>query len=569
KITYKYTLNDGNGEQTKETSADVTTKAYATPVVLVESTDVRSTSVISFDLTTYDADNICEIIKIDLFKNGTLVQTAANTTVRKFGNLERETTYTVIVTYGYDLCDGNGEIFKKATVDITTLGMFESSKYDVRTTWSGKTLNVATTRWSSSAGAPWGVVEACVEYGKTSGFGTIIDTAVLDRNEFIEVTYGVTINWMDVSRYGNADELEAAILAGETWDLFMPRANRAQELVLGGNLYDMAGREYINFNQPYYNANSVKTYTAKGHTFFVTGDFSTIDKEIAFVLWFNKDLLGNAQATEELYQKVRDGQWTWNDLIALANGAYSDDGDGVHDDEDRYGLSLSNINNLYYFFGLSTAGVNQSTGNWELTLDNPKINDVISAIITAKTANWCRSAWSGSWGSNAAAAFHDGRLLFYNEVVQHSYNTVQLSSGVVPFPKLNSQQENYYIPCGINLPVLMCIPKNTQDREMSDYFLDVLGWTGSEYLMKGYIDQKAALDLDSDAEVEMLTKYIFPNIAYDAGAAVGWSSLMNDVLSNAHNGNVNNFRQAYADQAPQAQRTIDAWNLAWGSYTDA
>ena len=103
---------------------------------------------------------------------------------------------------------------------------------------------------------------------------------------------------------------------------------------------------------------------------------------------------------------------------------------------------------------------------------------------------------------------------------------------------------------------------------MSDYFLDVLGWTGNEFLMEGYLDYKS-LYVDSDDEMEMLTEYIFPNIVYDSGAAVGWGSVMNDVLSNAHAGNVNNFRGVYETAAPSAQATIDSWNLAWGSYTDA
>ena len=442
-----------------------------------------------------------------------------------------------------------------------------SSKYDVRNTWSGKKLYVATTRWSSSKGAPWGVVEACVELGKTSGFGEIIDAGVIERNELIKEKYGVDVKWLDVAQYGKASELQSAIVTGDTWDIFMPRALRDQELVAGGNLYDMAGRDFIDFDNTYYSDLSVNTWTALGHTFFITGDYSTIDKEVASVLWFNKDLLGDANATKDLYNAVKTNKWTWDMLINLANGAYSDDGDGVHGDTDTYGLSLTNINNLFYFFGLKRTGVNASTGKWELQLDDPKVDSIIDAIITAKTANWARSAWGGSWGSNAGAALQDGRLLFYNEVIQHTYVTEKLSSGIVPFPMLNEAQGRYYVPTASQQPVLVCIPKNTQDRNMADYFLDVLGWTGKEYLIKAYMEDKA-LHLESDAEYDMIVNYIFPNLVFDSGAAVGWDSVLN-IFDATHNGNVNNFRQAYDAAAPKANETMESWNKAWGSYTDA
>jgi len=444
-----------------------------------------------------------------------------------------------------------------------------SSEHDVRNTWAGKTLNIACTSWSGGFGAPWGVMEAVVKFGETSGFGETIDAAVLERNAFIKEKYGVTLNWIQAARYGTATDLESAIVANKvTWDLYMPRALRDQELVASGNLYDMANREFIDFDNTYYNDLSVRTYTAKGHTFFVTGDFSTIDKETASLLWFNKDLLGDKAKVDALYNSVRKNEWTWNDLITLSNGAYSDDGDGVHGDTDTYGLSMSSVNNLYAFFGVTTTGVNQSTGEWELTLNNDRIDDIVEAVITAKTANYIRSAWGGSWGSNAGAALQDGRLLFYNEVIQHTYVTEKLSSGLVPFPMLNKEQGRYYAPASSQMTVLVCIPKLTQDRAMSEYFLDVLGWTGKKYTMAAYYADKA-LHLESATELEMFTNYVVPNINYDSGDAIGWGSVISGVKGDAHIGNVNNFTQAYESAAPKAQETIDSWNKAWGSYTDA
>jgi hypothetical protein len=330
----------------------------------------------------------------------------------------------------------------------------------------------------------------------------------------------------------------------------------------------MGGREFIDFDNTYFNDLSIKNYTAKGHTFFMTGDFSNLDKETAFVLYFNKNLLGDEKATTDLYKAVREGKWTWSMLMTLANGSYSDDGDGVHGDTDTYGLSLTSITNLYRFFGVLQAGANASTGEWEITLNDPKVDDIVAAIISANTANWCRYSWQGSYGSNAKEALRDGRLLFYNEVIQHSDVGTYGDMGIAPFPMLNEEQGRYYAPCADSMYVVMCVPKITQDRNMADYFIDVLAWTGKEYTMEAYLDGKRA-QFDSEVEIEMITEYIFPNVVYDVGAAVGWGSLIGGVLNDSFKGNVNNFTQAFEAAQPGALQTIANWNNAWGAYTEA
>ena len=66
------------------------------------------------------------------------------------------------------------------------------------------------------------------------------------------------------------DALKTAELAGNiNYDLALPRAMRAQSIVSNGSVYDLKDREYLDFDNSYYNQASVEAYTAKGHTFFV------------------------------------------------------------------------------------------------------------------------------------------------------------------------------------------------------------------------------------------------------------------------------------------------------------
>ena len=467
-------------------------------------------------------------------------------------------------------CDSGDETTTTTTTEIIDYDKF-TSKNTVKKDWEGETLLVAATAWVGSPGYPWSTMELAIEEGKTSGWGEKIDKAVLERTAYIKATYGVDVIWEWASRYNTHDVLKNAIAAGNEpdYDLAMPRAMRAQAIVANGSVYDMANRPYINFNNSYYNQDSVETYTAKGHTFFITGDFSNLDKETAFVLYFNKSLLGGEEATEELYQLVRDGKWTWDKLVTYANAAWKDGGDGY----DTYGLYITILAKFYEYFGVKQAGVDESTGEWEITLNDPNANDVVAAIIETNTSKWARKGGGGFVNSypeiitNPRYGVVEGTILFHNEEIQTISRFSSENVGVVPFPMLNEEQGRYYVPCAHQQSTLMCVPKTSSDRNMSDYFVDVLAWTGREYTMKAYYENMRE-QLYSDTDLEMIKDYIMPNIYYDAGNAVGWGSLMGEVIGASYDGNENNFDAAYANQEAKALQMIKDWNKAWGSYTE-
>ena len=522
---------------------------------------------IEFEINETDPNSVGEIRYIELYKNGVKVKTAKSTDVRMFDNLAKNTKYTVKVTYSYDLQNGEGEKTDSAFLDISTINEGFSSKFDVKRDWEGKTLNIACSTWSSSESAPWSVIELCAKEGKESGFGTKIDTAIIERQRFIEQNYGVKLNWIASSRFNISDGIDMASIAENiNYDLALPRALNAQSIVVKNSVYDMNNRNYIDFSNPYYNKDSVETYTAKGHTFFLDGEFSTLSKELSHVLFFNKRLLGGEQATTDLYSKVREGKWTWNDLATLGNAVYRDNGDGIYYLDDTYGIDRTALLSIPYGFGVKRASVDKSTGEWKLSLKDLEINKIVELISSAMDSNWTRSAWnSGTWGENETVkALTDGTLLFYHETVSFTSYGKNEGIGVVPLPMLSEDQGRYYTPLTDLYLYLMCIPKTTQDREMSDYFVDVLAWTGNEYTVTAYFEQKAEI-LQSDEDMEMLVNYVFPNAIYDAGAAVGWSQLFINV--EFHKG-VDEFTDMYNAGESKALETIAEWNNAWGSYTE-
>ena len=453
-----------------------------------------------------------------------------------------------------------------------------SSKYDIRDTWSGKTLNIACSRhMSKNPWTRWSIIELyLIKEGKESGFGTRIDNAVLERQDYIENTYGVKLNFIDATDFSMHEALEAATLAGNiNYDLCMPRIKNAHTIVAGGYVYDLANREFIDFENSYYEENAIKTFTSNGHTFFVTGAFSFDDNESARVLGFNKNLLGDGskEASDELYQLVRDGKWTYDKLISYASAAYSDNGDEKDPYRYTYGADFYHYAYFYHYFGVNDVGTNPVTGKWEISLDNDRIDEIINTIISTKNSAWQdpNGGRGTLWGSTHYKSdfnntlFQDCDLAVHwetEDTTSFTFPAFSENVGIVPFPMLNEDQGRYYATMDHPYTVLMCIPKLTQDRAMSEYFMDVLCWTGEEYTMKAYIETKKDQFKD-DADIEMITDYIFPSISYDQIFSVlplGSSSAWAD--------DENKFDEVYSKAEPNALKTIAEWNAAWGGYTE-
>ena len=124
KVIYTYDLNDGVGEQQIVKTADIKTKAKATPSVEINNlTSTQNT--IECDVAYTDVDGVGGIESIALFKGETKVATTSERTHVVFDALECDTEYTLVVTYKYNLNDGKGEQSASQTAKRYTSPRFE------------------------------------------------------------------------------------------------------------------------------------------------------------------------------------------------------------------------------------------------------------------------------------------------------------------------------------------------------------------------------------------------------------------------------------------------------------
>jgi hypothetical protein len=449
--------------------------------------------------------------------------------------------------------------------------------------YKGSTVNVMAATWSNGeAGAPWSQVELCVTDWdlNANGYGTVINNAVMERKEYIEDTYEVTVNWINCGGSSMLNQrTQAAMNKGQVGEeiihVAMPHVFEAMQIVVDDAVYSM-GSDYINFDADYFSQESVEQYTLAGNTFFAGGDISFLDEQTAHLIFYNMAIAKENQAFPDLYEYALNGTWTIDTLYTLASAvSYNADGIDGYSDNDKYGLGTRGLSAFYQYFGVYQVSKKDSVDGeiYYLSVRDDKVSTIIDQMIKAKkNESYIRTDWDGDYVA-MQAAFEDNRLLFYHEVIQkldYLGKKPDLQVGILPFPKLNVQQERYYSPSA-SQSTLICIPRATDDRDMSEAFVEILSSSASRYVMPAYYDMVESNLYAEFAEQSMrvLKEQIFPNMMYDQGYMFEYGGLVTgSIQQSSIEGNVNNFESAYANGYGAAEDKLIEWNTAYGSYSD-
>lgn len=103
---------------------DVQTTALSEPTIAIDYASADKTSV-RYTVSTSDDDAICSIDKVELIRNGTVVESNDGLASGTFSNLLSNSEYVIKVSYSYDLNDGSGSIHETVEKDISTLAKVE------------------------------------------------------------------------------------------------------------------------------------------------------------------------------------------------------------------------------------------------------------------------------------------------------------------------------------------------------------------------------------------------------------------------------------------------------------
>ncbi len=364
--------------------------------------------------------------------------------------------------------------------------------------------------------------------------GDLINDAVQERNIAVEDKYGVKlVNTTVADAPGVAKN---AIKAGsDEFDICQPFIDNAFQMAGEGMLVDIVSLPYLELERPYWDENIQRDLTLKGKLWAITGDISLFDKELSYIVYWNR-VLAEKYELGECYDYVHSGSWTIDKMKELGRAVVQDlNGDGVMDASDVWGISTDYSVGRSWFFALGgqMASVDEN-GDPKIIMGEEKsqvifdamgnmMNDATLTILVTKVPN----TWMG-----ARELMKEDRLLFLPASLYtvSNYRAMEGDFGILPYPKLDENQERYYNQVASWVCPAISVPTTNQDLDFTGYMLEALCRESGENLQPAYIDVNLMTKVTRDDSSAEMLKLILDSKRYDLAVSFNWGKL-SDIIA--------------------------------------
>jgi len=400
--------------------------------------------------------------------------------------------------------------------------------------------------------------------------GEPINDALYHRTLGIEEKYNIK---MKVDTTANsADTARKSILAGDdSYELIVATIGNIKNLASQNLLSDLYTVPYIkdDLDKSWWDQAVIRDLAIDGKLYFQAGDIVLRDKLRLSCLYFNKDMC-KSLGVDYPYQYVNDGTWTIDKLMEITKGVNKDlNGDGVMDQEDQWGFMSQHEFGLHLYSASGETMVSlNDDGVPEVTINSPKSLDVIQKILAVCTdpgamfmADKIKGA-SDIW-LQASAYYQENRFLMRASVfepIPRDLRAMPTDFGILPTPKFNEQQENYYTYAEMS-GLVIGIPSNT-DVEFAGLITEVLAYDSGTTLMPAFYDLCLTSKVLRDNESEGMLDIIFNSKVYDIGYIYGIGSLptmISSIVSSGKTDFMSTFEKAQGAIDKALTKFIDTY----------
>ena len=368
-----------------------------------------------------------------------------------------------------------------------------------------------------------------------------ISVAVQQRNKVIESLYSCNIEVMigaDPYSFVMADRMNGQ----ETIQAYMvqfggkPRAESGENY----NLYNLG----INFENPWWDQTYVNSFRVRKNNgsmalYLAVGDFALTTFNETRALIVNNTVLENSPITDDIYELVRNHEWTMDKFVEMIKAIAASQGGNYNrywSEGDIMGWVRTSdaAHALHVASGLSIIENNDGVMNFAASEHLAEWDSVIDKAISL-------------WNMDETQGVEDISPLIVHEVAKSS-NVLFFSAGldvlreadgasvsVVPYPLYSTSQENYahFVD---NSFCAYAVPTTVSNPTVMGQFLEVYAFH-SRYLVRPAWIDAYAYEYCNDADSAEMLEIILDTRTYDPGY-LWWSqyeSSFSGFISNDQN----------------------------------
>lgn len=415
-----------------------------------------------------------------------------------------------------------------------------------------------------------------------------INKAVKERNDFIKSKYGLKIEIFP-TQYPD-EELRKVIQVGDTsYDLVCESVDRMLQCVTENLFWSLDG--LLDTNKAWWDTDAMNSISVGGKTYFVSGNAIITDDDNTYLYLFNKDMYQNnadlSGGYGDIYDLVRSGKFTVDVFTEMCRKVAKPNNDGEWDINATYGNLSSSYSATVMMngFGIATASPDPATGYFQLNIMNGESLSAFDKVYTVMSDKHLtqraeliigQGPVTSKYGfAELESMFINSKGLFYSttatsiSALKTRSEGLDFEFGVLPNPKYNEAQENYYNTVNRFHSTVLGIPVTNEGSQLEAtcVLLQALGCYSDDVTRAYYEQTLQTQALTDDADAEMLD-LVYNNRFYDLGAMFGWGNgnfvnLYGSAIANDATNQLTSLWQAIQSSVEaDMQATVDAYNAS-------
>ncbi len=372
--------------------------------------------------------------------------------------------------------------------------------------------------------------------------GDVLSDAVYMRNMKIEEMYNLKVNAIASDGTNIHSQLERSVLAsaGE-YDSALLLQQGMEKPVTSGILLQLD--DALDFTNPWWDSNSLAGLSICGKTYAVAGDLTFTDKLIAIGIFFNKNMAIDYNLGD-IYELVISGDWTYDTMLQYGEMVSADlDNNEKYDKNDRYGFAGQD-DAAYEFF--------HSAGERFCSIDGdgiPYMSNTSERAITVmsriyefmnNTQQFFNRGKANLSIADAIKMFMSDQVLFLMRPLSTLFDlrAMEAEFGIIPTPKMDEQQEQYYTSIGFTGSPLITIPVDAKSVENSAMVLETLCAESYFSVNEAFYDTALGSKLTRDENSTENLDLILNNRIYDPGCIFAFGGMINSFFKSGDPGTV-------------------------------
>lgn len=360
--------------------------------------------------------------------------------------------------------------------------------------------------------------------------GQTVNTAVYKRNEYLTNKYNIKLEYQ-YETWNTIHQKAVELILANSAEFDMINAGPMYLFTMASNeaLLSADDIPHINLKKPYWYESLHNDTSIDGKNYFFFSSMNVWTLHSVGAVMFNKSLISDLKL-DNPYDLVANNKWTYDKMLEMTKKASAENGDGVWNEQDRYGAVSTYAAVETMFTGMGGTLIEKSSEDMptisylkESNLEKIKKvveywSDTQSSLLINRWPNYASPT-----GTNMMAdVFNGGRALFVQELLYQlpGLTNNDFNVGIVPAPKFDESQENYYSFVHIAHSSAIAVPMTCDRLDMVGRILEDMAFKSDSLVRYAYYDVNMKGRRVQDEESYDLLDVIYDNIRMDIGIAL-------------------------------------------------